>query len=125
MQLKDASFRRQILTQYFILFQFLLNLTSESKGKQAYTGGMPRDFELKEEDIRWIKDKIKAIRGDLVKMPGDGPRFDSILLSIIGHEHFYVSTRRPTVLAHLLGRMEKRGVCRGVFRSPSGRATRI
>ncbi|KAK1923659.1 THO complex subunit 1 transcription elongation factor-domain-containing protein [Papiliotrema laurentii] len=90
-ELKDASFRRQILTQYFILFQFLLNLTSESKGKQAYTGGMPKDFELKEEDIRWIKDKIKAIRGDLVKMPGDGPRFDSILLSIIGHEHFYAA----------------------------------
>ncbi|OCF34437.1 hypothetical protein I316_03951 [Kwoniella heveanensis BCC8398] len=87
-ELADPSFRRQILTQYFILFQFLLNLTPASAGKQAFTGGMPRTFVLGPDDEKWVIAKIQAIREELKQMV-DGPRFEETVLSIITRERHY------------------------------------
>ncbi|WWD20341.1 hypothetical protein CI109_104817 [Kwoniella shandongensis] len=87
-ELADPSFRRQILVQYFILFQFLLNLTPASAGKQAFTGGMPRSFVLIADDEKWVISKIQAIREELKKMV-DGQRFEETVLSIITRERHY------------------------------------
>jgi THO complex subunit 1 len=90
-QLADQSFRRQILVQYFILFQFLLNLTPASAAKQAFTGGMPKSFVIDPENEVWVKGKVAAIREELRKMMPDGPRFEDTVLSIITRERYYVS----------------------------------
>ncbi|WRT69725.1 uncharacterized protein IL334_006715 [Kwoniella shivajii] len=87
-ELADPSFRRQILVQYFILFQFLLNLTPASAGKQAFTGGMPKTFVLGTDDEKWVISKIQIIRDELTKME-DGKRFEETVLSIITREVHY------------------------------------
>jgi len=92
-QLADLSFRRQILVQYFILFQFLLNLTPATASKQAFTGGMPKTFVIDQESETWVKAKVAAIREELRKMLPDGPRFEETVLSIITRERHYVSCR--------------------------------
>ena len=90
-ELADSSFRRQILVQYFILFQFLLNLTPSTAAKQAFTGGMPKTFVIKEEDEMWVKSKISAIKDELRRMVPDGPTFEETVISIITRERYYVS----------------------------------
>ncbi|KAK6908723.1 hypothetical protein I203_102726 [Kwoniella mangroviensis CBS 8507] len=87
-ELADPSFRRQILVQYFILFQFLLNLTPASAGKQAFTGGMPKTFVLNTDDEKWVISKVQTIRDELLKMV-DGKRFEETVLSIITREVHY------------------------------------
>lgn len=101
-QLADPSFRRQILVQYFILFQFLLHLTPSTASKQAFMGGMPKNFVIEAEDESWVKGKVSEIREELRKMPGDGVRFEKTVLSIITREFHYVSfemSRSVTVRA--------------------------
>ncbi|WWC92828.1 uncharacterized protein L201_007787 [Kwoniella dendrophila CBS 6074] len=87
-ELADPSFRRQILVQYFILFQFLLNLTPASAGKQAFTGGMPKTFVLGADDEKWVKSQVSTIRDELLRMT-DGKRFEETVLSIITREVHY------------------------------------
>ncbi|WVO14330.1 hypothetical protein L204_101962 [Cryptococcus depauperatus] len=89
-ELADPSFRRQILVQYFILFQFLLNLTPAHAGKQAFTGGMPRSFVLAASDEVWVKTKIGIIKEELKKMVG-GTSFEDAVFSIIRQEAHYAS----------------------------------
>ncbi|ODN72895.1 hypothetical protein L202_08318 [Cryptococcus amylolentus CBS 6039] len=89
-ELLDPSFRRQILVQYLILFQFLLNLTPAHAGKQAFTGGMPRSFVLEKADEEWVTAKIKEIRGEMKKMSG-GAGFEDTIFSIIRQEAHYAS----------------------------------
>lgn len=88
-ELADSSFRRQILVQYFILFQFLLNLTPAHAGKQAFTGGMPRTFTLEQADEQWVKSKIGGIKEELKRIIG-GTSFEDTVFSIIRQEAHYV-----------------------------------
>jgi THO complex subunit 1 len=90
-QLADPSFRRQILVQYFILFQFLLHLTPGTASKQAFTGGMPKTFVIESSDETWVRETVSSIREELRRMPPDGPRFEKTVLSIITRESHYVS----------------------------------
>jgi len=91
-QLADPSFRRQILVQYFILFQFLLHLTPGTASKQAFTGGMPKTFVIEASDETWVRETVSSIREELRRMPPDGPRFEKTVLSIITRESHYVRT---------------------------------
>lgn len=77
--------------QYFILFQFLLNLTPASAKKQTYTGGIPKSFVIEKDNEVWVKEKIGAIRDELRKMSPDGVEFEATVLSIITRERHYVS----------------------------------
>lgn len=90
-ELADPSFRRQILVQYTILFQFLLNLTPSLVSKQAYTGGISKTFVLGPEDQEWVRKKAMGIREELRKMGRDGKTFESTLMSVIHRERHYVS----------------------------------
>ena len=38
----------------------------------------------------WVKAKIGSIREELRRMPGDGSRFEEVVLSIIARERHYV-----------------------------------
>ncbi|KAK4685075.1 THO complex subunit 1, partial [Tremellales sp. Uapishka_1] len=95
-ELADPSFRRQILVQYFILFQFLLNLVPASVGKQSYTGGMPKTFVIDSENEIWIKTKINLIRGELQKMVPDGQRFTAAVTSLIFREKHYAQWKNDS-----------------------------
>ncbi|KAI9638858.1 THO complex subunit 1 transcription elongation factor-domain-containing protein [Dioszegia hungarica] len=88
-ELADPSFRRQILVQYTILFQFLLNLTPSLVSKQAYTGGISKTFVLGPEDQEWVRKKAMGIREELRKMGRDGKTFESTLMSVIHRERHY------------------------------------
>ncbi|WVQ77756.1 hypothetical protein IAR50_007446 [Cryptococcus sp. DSM 104548] len=89
-ELLDPSFRLQVLVQYCVLFQFLLNLTPAHAGKQAFTGGMPRSFVLEKNDEQWVKDKIGAIREEMKRMP-DGADFEDTVFTIMRQEAHYAS----------------------------------
>ncbi|RXK39720.1 hypothetical protein M231_03075 [Tremella mesenterica] len=95
-ELTDSSFRRQILVQYFILFQFLLNLTPSTAAKQAFTGGMPKTFIVDQENEDWIKSKVAEIKEELRKMIPDGPMFEETVLSIITRERYYAQWKNDS-----------------------------
>ncbi|KAL7425191.1 hypothetical protein Q5752_000879 [Cryptotrichosporon argae] len=88
-ELADVSFRRQILLQYFILFQFLLNLTPASATKQLYTGGMPKTFVVDGDNQAWVKATVASIRDELRRMDGDGARFQETVMALMDRERRY------------------------------------
>jgi len=72
----------------------LLNLTPASAAKQAFTGGMHKDFRLDAEMESWVKSRISLIMGDLQKMPDEGERFKDIVVQAIKRERHYVRVAR-------------------------------
>lgn len=90
-EIADPSFRRQILIQYFILFQFLLNLTKESANKQNSTGGMPKTFVLEGENQGWVGSTARTIRAELARMEPDGMELDRTMAELMQRERRYVS----------------------------------
>lgn len=102
-ELADLSFRRQILVQYFILFQFLLLLTPDNKFSQTPNrmGNISKNFILGEADITWARGKVRAIRAELVRLGtskekeegGGGKRWCEAVLGVISQEKHYVSDK--------------------------------
>jgi THO complex subunit 1 len=92
-QLADLSFRRQILAQYYIFFQFLLNFGDKSAPNQK-NHMMPQDFRIDDLTNRWIKARISEIMQDLAGEAADGQRFKDVLLGIIMKERHHVGLRR-------------------------------
>lgn len=90
-EIADSSFRRQVLIQYFILFQFLLNLTKESANKQNSTGGMPKTFVLEGENQAWVGSTARTIRQELQRMEPDGTELDRTMAELMQRERRYVS----------------------------------
>ena len=97
-QLADLSFRRQILAQYYIFFQFLLNFGDKSAPNQK-NHMMPQDFRIDDLTNRWIKSRISEIMQDLAGEAADGQRFKDVLLGIIMKERHHVSSLRRAVSA--------------------------
>lgn len=90
-EIADASFRRQILLQYFILFQFLLNLTPGTATKQQFTGGMPKTFVVDGENQTWIKHTVTKVREELCRMQSGGREFEATVVQLMNRERRYVS----------------------------------
>lgn len=90
-EISDPSFRRQILLQYFILFQFLLNLTPASATKQQFTGGMPKEFVIDGENQTWIKMTVSRVREELCRMQPGGKEFEATVVQLMNRERRYVS----------------------------------
>lgn len=97
-RLADLSFRRQILAQYYIFFQFLLNFGDKSAPNQK-NHMMPQDFRIDDLTNRWIKSRISEIMQDLAGEAADGQRFKDVLLGIIMKERHHVSPLRRAVSA--------------------------
>lgn len=89
-EIADQQFRRQILLQYFILFQFLLNLTPGIADKQQFTGGMPKTFVIDGENQTWVKNTARAIKDELRRMEPDGQRFEETVVQLMARERRYV-----------------------------------
>ncbi len=88
-EIADPAVRRQILIQYFILFQFLLSLTKDS-AKQTVTGGMPKTFVLESSNADWVANTARVIRQELKHMP-DGTDVDRVVAELMNRERRYVS----------------------------------
>lgn len=89
-ELADVSFRRQLLTQYFILFQFLLNLQPGLANKQQYTGGMPKSFVVDKDAVAWIASTISKIRNELKRIDAmDGLPFEETVAPMMNRERRY------------------------------------
>ncbi|WOO82222.1 THO complex subunit 1 [Vanrija pseudolonga] len=88
-EIADQSFRRQILVQYFILFQFLLNFNPASASKQQFTGGMPKTFVIDGDNLEWTRNTAFGIRDELSRMSADGYEFFNTMAILMERERRY------------------------------------
>ncbi|KAJ5778319.1 hypothetical protein N7520_001565 [Penicillium odoratum] len=75
LEVGDTAFRRHVLVQALILLDFMLSLTSTSKGRLADTTNKSvlYGFVLNEEDTKWVANMRKSIEGYLQQ--GSGGKF--------------------------------------------------
>ncbi|KAL3284462.1 hypothetical protein HHI36_018623 [Cryptolaemus montrouzieri] len=79
LQLYDNNFRRFVLLQFLILFQYL---TSSVKFKSE-------SFELKTDQKDWIQSTTEKIYKLLRETPPDGERFAEIVANILSREEYW------------------------------------
>lgn len=75
LEVSDTAFRRHVLVQALILLDFMLSLTSKSKGRLAAltNKSVLYGFVVSEEDAKWVADMRKSIEGYLQQ--GNGGKF--------------------------------------------------
>ncbi|XP_072267444.1 THO complex subunit 1 [Pyxicephalus adspersus] len=76
LQLSDSNFRRHILLQYLILFQYL-------KGQVKFKSS---NYVLLDEQSLWIEDTTKLVHQLLCETPPDGEKFSKMVEHILGTE---------------------------------------
>ncbi|KAE8741387.1 hypothetical protein FOCC_FOCC013086 [Frankliniella occidentalis] len=76
LQLSDSNFRRYVLLQFLILFQYL---DSQVKFKAE-------NYELKPEQIEWVKETTELICRLIRETPPDGPSFLQAVTHILKRE---------------------------------------
>lgn len=90
-ELRDATFRRHILAQYLILFQYLLSCNPNEVDKrkewknQTFALSFP-DSSLDESDDRWIRDTWRETVNLLKGIPPEGKTFADTFLQILKRE---------------------------------------
>ncbi|XP_069777794.1 THO complex subunit 1 isoform X2 [Narcine bancroftii] len=81
LQLNDSNFRRHILLQYLILFQYL---KGQVKFKSSYCV-------LTDEQSLWIEDTTKAVYQLFKETPPDGEKFSSMVEHILHSEENWIA----------------------------------
>eukprot|EP00062_Callorhinchus_milii_P015532 gi/632965882/ref/XP_007899112.1/ PREDICTED: THO complex subunit 1 isoform X2 [Callorhinchus milii] len=81
LQLNDSNFRRHILLQYLILFQYL---KGQVKFKSSYCV-------LTDEQTLWIEDTTKGVHQLLKETPPDGDKFSSMVEHILHSEENWIA----------------------------------
>ncbi|XP_063981121.1 THO complex subunit 1 [Diachasmimorpha longicaudata] len=81
LQLSDSNFRRYVLLQFLILFQYL-NSTVKFKSET---------HELKPDQVDWVKSTTDQVYGLLVETPPDGPAFADVVKNILKREEHWNS----------------------------------
>ncbi|CAI9589834.1 unnamed protein product [Staurois parvus] len=76
LQLSDSNFRRHILVQYLILFQYL-------KGQVKFKSS---NYVLLDEQSLWIEDTTKLVHQLLCEIPPDGEKFSKMVEHILNTE---------------------------------------
>ncbi|EFA08780.1 THO complex subunit 1 [Tribolium castaneum] len=79
LQLYDVNFRRAVLLQFLILFQYL---SSSVKFKSE-------SFELKSDQKEWIQSSTEKVYSLLRETPPDGKRFAEIASNILSREEYW------------------------------------
>lgn len=79
LQLHDVSFRRSVLLQFLIVFQYL---TSSVKFKSD-------SYELKADQKEWIQTNTEKVYNLLRETPPDGERFAEIIKNILKREELW------------------------------------
>ena len=93
-ELRDATFRRHVLAQYLILFQYLLSLTQSQKDKaKEWKNHLLANtaFVLDESDDRWIRDAWKEIIGLMRDIPPEGRVFSDSILQVLKREARWIN----------------------------------
>ncbi|KAJ3111664.1 hypothetical protein HDU96_005478 [Phlyctochytrium bullatum] len=95
LQLKDTQFRRQILVQFLIIFQFLLMLSKPSEQKDEKKPSIPNKsvqfpFFLTDEQIAWVTEIRSKSMKTLEAIPPFGKRFSNTLTTVITHEKNWI-----------------------------------
>ncbi|CAK9799633.1 THO complex subunit 1 [Anthophora quadrimaculata] len=79
LQLSDSNFRRYVLLQFLILFQYL-NSTVKFKAET---------HELKPDQVDWVKATTEQVYSLLTETPPDGPRFAETVKNILKREEHW------------------------------------
>jgi THO complex subunit 1 len=90
-ELRDATFRRHVLAQYLVVFQYLLSFTQIQKDKRvdwknpSLIASQP-DYILDEADERWISDTWKRVVSLLRGIEPQGRVFADTILQVLKRE---------------------------------------
>ncbi|XP_050421728.1 THO complex subunit 1 isoform X2 [Adelges cooleyi] len=76
LQLSDVNFRRYILIQFLLLFQYL----------DAPVKFKPDNFKLKSDQLEWIKNATNTIYDLIINTPPDGINFSQVVKNILQRE---------------------------------------
>ncbi|KAI7906379.1 THO complex subunit 1 transcription elongation factor-domain-containing protein [Cokeromyces recurvatus] len=99
LELEDIKFRRSVIVQYLILFQYLLSFSEEEREKTkemlALVGTTKQSlvqptFTLSEDQIKWIQDTKEMFVKLLRSIKPHGNSYTDIILSILDHERHWI-----------------------------------
>ncbi len=87
-EIRDTSFRKHILVQYFVLFQYLLSFTPAAKEswKDWKNKTLQALFTLEEADERWIRSTWREIQALIREIQPDGRLFLESVLEVLKRE---------------------------------------
>ncbi|WFC94658.1 hypothetical protein MBRA1_001292 [Malassezia brasiliensis] len=91
-ELSDAQFRRHILTQFLILFQFLLGCSHTSRERTAswINKLLIPPFTLTEADEKWTRRAWRHVQTQLRDTGSDGREYLSLLLPVLRRESTWI-----------------------------------
>lgn len=105
LQLADANFRRQILVQMLILFQYLLSLTPAERTRVSsfhpFNTATLSPYVLQAENETWIREMRSRTLDELDSMEG-GRRFRKSVQLVLQREQNWVRTKRLHTFAPLV-----------------------
>ncbi|XP_066583028.1 THO complex subunit 1 isoform X2 [Prorops nasuta] len=90
LQLSDSNFRRYVLLQFLILFQYL-NSTVKFKAFLASGYETSEVHELKPDQVEWVKETTDQVYSLLSETPPDGPAFAKTVKNILKREEYWNS----------------------------------
>ncbi|KAJ9474951.1 UDP-glucose epimerase [Pseudozyma hubeiensis] len=87
-EIRDTSFRKHILIQYLVLFQYLLSFTPAAKEswKDWKNKTLQALFTLEEADERWIRSTWREIQALIREIQPDGRLFLESVLEVLKRE---------------------------------------
>lgn len=87
-EIRDTSFRKHVLIQYLVLFQYLLSFTPTAKEswKDWRNKTLQALFTLEEADERWIRSTWREIQGLIREIQPDGRLFLESVLEVLKRE---------------------------------------
>ncbi|KAJ1017777.1 hypothetical protein NDA16_005094 [Ustilago loliicola] len=87
-EIRDTSFRKHVLVQYLVLFQYLLSFTPAAKEswKDWKNKTLQALFTLEEADERWIRSTWREIQGLIREIQPDGRLFLESVLEVLKRE---------------------------------------
>lgn len=100
LEMEDVRFRRSIIIQYLILFQYLSGFSQEEKDKTAAllaAKGTTKQslvqpiYVLSDEQVRWINETREILIGILQSTKPYGDLYTEIVLTILSHELHWIN----------------------------------
>lgn len=97
--MEDARFRRSVIVQYLILFQYLSGFSQEEKERTAAllaARGTTKqslvqpNYVLSDEQVQWIDETREILVGLLRSIKPHGNLYTDIILTILAHERHWV-----------------------------------
>lgn len=99
LEMEDARFRRNVIVQYLILFQYLSGFSADEKEKTkealAARGATKQSliqpsYTLSDDQIKWIHDTREVLLKLLRAIKPHGKLYTDIILTILEHERHWI-----------------------------------